>query len=55
MDLKKGLNWAINRTNNNNNNKVKLGEELSLVDLALVQLFYCCKDLEVFIIYNNFK
>ena len=37
------------------NNKVKLGEKLNLVDLALVQLFYYYKGLEVLIVYNNFK
>jgi hypothetical protein len=37
------------------NNKVKLREELSPVDLALVQLFYYYKSLEVFIVYNNLK
>ena len=40
MDLKQGPNWAINRINNNirpiGNNKVKLEEELSLVNLVLV-------------------
>jgi hypothetical protein len=37
------------------NNKVELGEELSPVNLALVQLFYYYKGLEVLIVYNNFK
>ena len=37
------------------NNKVELREEFSLIDLALVQLFYYYKSLEVFIVYNNLK
>ena len=37
------------------NNKVKLREELNLVNLVLIQLFYYYKSLEVFIVYNNLK
>ena len=37
------------------NNKVKLREELSLIDLVLIQLFYHYKSLEVFIVCNNLK
>jgi len=37
------------------NNKVKLREELSLSDLALVQLFYYYKGLKVLVVRNNLK
>jgi hypothetical protein len=37
------------------NNKVKLGEEFSLADLALIQLFYYYENLEVFIVCDDLK